>query len=127
MVPAGYDADLVVPAPLGAEVAVLKAAALRWVMRDPARLAVQARQRDVVTELVERLVAGAPHSLDPAFVPAWEGAEDDAGRLRAVVDQVAVLTDAGAERWWARLRDQSSRNSPPAATASSGPNASAGV
>ena len=73
------------------------------------------------------LVAGAPHSLDPAFVPAWEGADDDAGRLRAVVDQVAVLTDAGAERWWARLRDQSSRNSPPAAAASSGPNASAGV
>lgn len=127
VVPAGYDADLVVPAPLGAEVAVLKAAALRWVMRDPARLAVQARQRDVVTELVERLVASAPHTLDPAFVPAWEGADDDAGRLRAVVDQVAVLTDAGAERWWARLRDQSSRNSPPAATASSGPNASAGV
>jgi dGTPase len=125
-VPAGYDADLVVPAPLGAEVAVLKAAALRWVMRDPARLAVQARQRDVVAELVERLVVGAPHSLDPAFVPAWEGADDDAGRLRAVVDQVAVLTDAGAERWWARLRDPSSTNSPAAATARSGPNASTG-
>ncbi|PVZ05796.1 deoxyguanosinetriphosphate triphosphohydrolase [Actinomycetospora cinnamomea] len=103
-VPSGHGADLVVPAPIGAEVAVLKAAALRWVMRDPARLAVQARQRDLVTELVERLHAGAPRALDPVFVPAWEAAQDDASRLRVVVDQVAVLTDAGAERWCARLR-----------------------
>jgi dGTPase len=103
-IPSGHDADLVVPAPIGAEVAVLKAAALRWVMRDPARLAVQAQQRDLVTELVERLYAGAPRALDPAFAPAWEAAPDDAARLRVVVDQVAVLTDAGAQRWCARLR-----------------------
>ncbi|WP_285654053.1 deoxyguanosinetriphosphate triphosphohydrolase [Actinomycetospora sp. NBRC 106375] len=104
VVPAGHGADLVIPAPIGAEVAVLKAAALRWVMRDPARLAVQQRQRALVTELVERLVAGAPHALDPAFVPAWEAAAGDAERLRVVVDQVAVLTDAGAGRWCERLR-----------------------
>ena len=104
VVPAGHDADLVVPAGVGAEVAVLKAAALRWVMSDPARLAVQAQQRDLVTELVERLVAAAPRALDAAFVPAWEAAPDDAARLRVVVDQVAVLTDAGAERRCARLR-----------------------
>jgi dGTPase len=104
VVPAGHDADLVVPAGVGAEVAVLKAAALRWVMSDPARLAVQEQQRDLVTELVERLVASAPRALDPSFVPAWEAACDDAARLRVVVDQVAVLTDAGAERWCARLR-----------------------
>jgi dGTPase len=104
VVPAGHGVDLVVPAPLGAEVAVLKAAALRWVMRDPARLAVQSRQRDLVTELVERLVASAPRALHPAFVPAWEAAADDAARLRVVVDQVAVLTDAGADRWCERLR-----------------------
>ncbi|MDF2979034.1 MAG: deoxyguanosinetriphosphate triphosphohydrolase [Actinomycetospora sp.] len=103
-IPSGHGADLVVPAPIGAEVAVLKAAALRWVMRDPARLAVQARQRDLVTELVERLYADAPRALDPAFAPAWEAAPDDAARLRVVVDQVAVLTDAGAQRWCDRLR-----------------------
>ena len=104
VVPAGHGADLVIPPSLGAEVAVLKAAALRWVMRDPARLAVQQRQRSLVTELVERLVAAAPHALDPVFVPAWEAADGDAARLRVVVDQVAVLTDAGAGRWCERLR-----------------------
>ncbi|WP_433782356.1 deoxyguanosinetriphosphate triphosphohydrolase [Actinomycetospora sp. CA-101289] len=103
-IPPGHGADLVVPAAIGAEVAVLKAAALRWVMRDPARLAVQADQRALVTELVERLHADAPRALDPAFAPAWEAAPDDAARLRVVVDQVAVLTDAGAQRWCARLR-----------------------
>jgi dGTPase len=101
----GHDADLVVPADVRAEVAVLKAAALRWVMRDPQRLALQARQRDVVTELVERLDDGAPRALDPAFVPAWEAAADDAARRRVVVDQVAVLTDAQAGTWCARLRE----------------------
>lgn len=105
VVPAGHGADLVVPAGVGAEVAVLKAAALRWVMRDPARLAVQTQQRALVTELVERLVAGAPRALDPAFVPAWEAAGDDAARLRVVVDQVAILTDAAVPQWCARLRE----------------------
>jgi dGTPase len=74
-------------------------------MRDPQRLALQARQRDVVTELVERLDDGAPRALDPAFVPAWEAAADDAARRRVVVDQVAVLTDAQAGTWCARLRE----------------------
>ena len=100
---AGGDA-FVAPADIRAEVAVLKAAALRWVMRDPARLAEQARQRALVTELTERLHAGAPGTLDPAFVPAWEDAPDGPARLRAVVDQVAVLTDAGAVRRLERLR-----------------------
>ena len=37
---------------------------------------------------------------DPA---AWRAAEDDAGRLRVVVDQVASLTDASAADWHVRL------------------------
>ncbi len=101
----GHDADLVVPADVRAEVALLKAAALRWVMRDPQRLALQARQRDLLAELVDRLDAGAPRTLDPAFVPAWEAADGDAARRRVVVDQVAVLTDAQAGSWCARLRE----------------------
>lgn len=100
----GHAADLVVDAGTRAEVAVLKAAALRWVMRDPQRLAQQTRERALVTELAERLLAGAPRALDPSFVPAWEAAGDDADRLRVVVDQVAVLTDAQARTWCQRLR-----------------------
>ena len=93
---ARYGADLVVPAPAAAEVALLKAVALRFVMLDPQRLAMQARQRELLAELAEALLAKAPDALDPVFAAAWAEAPDDAGRLRVVVDQVALLTDQQA-------------------------------
>jgi dGTPase len=94
-----YAADLVVPARVAAEVALLKAVALRFVMSDPGRLAVQASQRELLAELVEALVGRAPDALEPAFRPAWLTAPDDAARLRVVIDQVAALTDAQAVDW----------------------------
>ncbi len=93
---ARYAADLVVPPAVGAEVALLKAVALRYVMRDPQRLAMQARQRELLAELAEALLAKAPDVLDPVFAAAWAEAPDDAARLRVVVDQVALLTDQQA-------------------------------
>ncbi len=96
-----YDADLVVPPLVASEVALLKAVAVRYVMSDPDRLRLQARQREQVAELVWGLLAGAPAALDPAFRPAWDAAADDAARLRVVVDQVALLTDAQAVAWHA--------------------------
>jgi dGTPase len=97
-----YTADLVVPAEAAAEVAVLKAMALRYVMSDPERLAMQARQRELLAELAAALLAGAPGTLDPIRAAEWKAASDDAARVRAVVDQVAVLTDAGAIAWHRR-------------------------
>jgi dGTPase len=46
---------------------------------------------------------GAPRTLDPAAAGAWHDAPDDAGRLRAVIDQVAQLTDSSAQHWHERL------------------------
>jgi dGTPase len=91
-----YGADLVVPPLVQAEVALLKAVALRYVMSDPARLDQQAVQRELLTELAAILLAGASDQLDPAFHPAWHAAADDAARTRVVVDQIAQLTDAQA-------------------------------
>ena len=91
-----YAADLVVPQRAAAEVALLKAVALRYVMSDPGRLAMQSDQRALLAELAAALLAKAPDVLDPVFVEAWNGAADDAGRLRVVVDQVAMLTDQQA-------------------------------
>ena len=98
-----YGADLVVPPLVAAEVALLKAVALRYVMSDPERLAMQAAQRAVLAELVDALLACAPAELDPAPRAQWDAAGDDSARLRAVVDQVASLTDAQAVGWHARL------------------------
>jgi dGTPase len=91
-----YAADLVVPAWARAEVALLKAVALRYVMSDPRRLAMQARQRALLAELGAALLAGAPAALDPMLAEDWAAARDDAARLRVVVDQVALLTDQQA-------------------------------
>jgi dGTPase len=96
-----YAADLVVPARVAAEVALLKAVALRWVMSDPDRLALQAKQRELLAELVAALTERVPDALEPAFRPAFAVAADDAARLRVIVDQVAALTDAQAIGWHA--------------------------
>jgi dGTPase len=72
-------------------------------MSDPGRLAMQARQRDLLVELATALRDGAPSSLDPMFAADWKAAGDDATRLRVILDQVASLTDQQAvARWQAR-------------------------
>ena len=91
-----YAADLVVPPGAAAEVALLKAVALRYVMSDPQRLAMQRRQRELLTELAAALLAGAPWTLDPVLAADWTGADADADRVRVVLDQVALLTDQQA-------------------------------
>ncbi|MDQ3576716.1 MAG: deoxyguanosinetriphosphate triphosphohydrolase [Actinomycetota bacterium] len=100
-----YSASLAVPGQVTAEVALLKAVALRYVMSDADRLALQTRQRELLTELVSTLLARAPDALEPAFQPAWESAGDDACRRRVVIDQVASLTDAQAMTWHSVLVD----------------------
>ncbi|SDH37349.1 dGTPase [Lentzea fradiae] len=93
-----YSASLEVPRQVAAEVALLKAMAVRYVMSDQARLAMQAAQRELIAELVTRLVE-RPELLDAAFRPVFAAAATDAARLRVVVDQVALLTDAQAVAW----------------------------
>ncbi|MQA17181.1 MAG: deoxyguanosinetriphosphate triphosphohydrolase [Pseudonocardiaceae bacterium] len=109
-----YAADLVVPPQVAAEVALLKAVALRFVMSDPRRLAIQAAQRELLAQLCAVLGDRAPEALDPALRPSWEAAADDAARWRVVIDQVACLTDAQATRWHAALtgRARSAETSP---------------
>jgi dGTPase len=91
-----YAADLLVPPSARAECALLKAVTARYVMQRPGVQAVQLREREVVAELVALLADRAPQALEPAYAAAWRAAPDDRGRLRAVVDQVASLTDVAA-------------------------------
>lgn len=96
-----YQASLEVPSQVAAEVALLKALALRYVMSDRRRLAVQEGQRQLLAELIDVLLRRAPESLDRLYQPAWAVAADDRARLRVVIDQVASLTDAQAIAWHA--------------------------
>jgi dGTPase len=98
-----YSADLVVPAGVRLECEVLKAVADRYVMSSPDAARRYAAQRDLVHELVDLLLRGAPATLDPLLREAFDAAPDDEGRLRVVVDQVASLTDTSATAWHERL------------------------
>ena len=98
-----YAASLVVPDQAAAECALLKALAAHYVMGRDGAAERQARQRNVLTELVAALRETAPRSLDRALVAAWHAADDDAARLRVVIDQVAQLTDTSAITWHRRL------------------------
>jgi dGTPase len=98
-----YAADLVVPREVRAQCALLKGMALRYVMRRPGARPGYQQQREILTELVERLAERAPDGLDPVFAPLWKAAPDDAARLRVVIDQVASLTDPAAVAWHQRL------------------------
>jgi len=85
---------------------VLKAVADRYVIQRADQELVRADQRVVIAELGEALIARAPDGLDPQFRALFDAADaagDETGRLRAIVDQIAALTDASARSLHARL------------------------
>lgn len=100
-----YAADLVVPRRTQAEVALLKAVATRYVMRTDARSALQARERELIAELVELYTARAPEALEAPFREDWAVASGDDRRCRVVVDQIASLSDTSAVARLAALRE----------------------
>ena len=98
-----YGAQLELPVTTRDEITVLKSIAAHYIMRSPDRSGEQIAQRDLITHLVEALVAAEGEHLEPDLRADFEAADDDAGRLRAVIDQVATLTDISAPIWAARL------------------------
>jgi dGTPase len=98
-----YAADLEVPRQQRMECALLKGVTAYYVMGRAGAAASQARERAVLVELAQALASGAPDALDPMFRAAYSAAGSDAGRLRAIVDQVASLTDTSALVWHANL------------------------
>ena len=103
-----YACDLVVPDEVADECALLKAIALRYVMRREGITSVLLQQRATLTELVEALLASDGRELSRVMREQWDTAADDSARLRVVVDQVAQLTDSSARAWHRRLCKTSS-------------------
>jgi dGTPase len=99
---ARFGAGVVVPRETQAEIAVLKGIVAANVMSTNSRKPLYARQREVLAELADALLAD-PSELDVGFAEDWAAAADDAARQRVVVDQVASLTDVSANAWHDRL------------------------
>ena len=91
-----YRADVVVPRPIAAEIALLKGAVAGFVMSLPVRQPVYARQRELLVELLDGLWATGERHLERPLADAFAAAGDDAARRRVLVDQVASLTDQSA-------------------------------
>lgn len=99
-----YAAQLVVPDEVRAEVAVMKAVAVRYVMHRPGADAIYAQQREVLAEVVDALVRSDGRDLDTWMRASYDAAQTDAERLRVIVDQVASLTDTSVVALRQRLR-----------------------
>ncbi|MBD3689073.1 deoxyguanosinetriphosphate triphosphohydrolase [Nanchangia anserum] len=97
-----YDCDLVVPRQTRAEIQALKGLAVHFVMAPRELEPVYLRQRTLIFDLVDALVEARGRHLEAPYREQWEVAEDDAARLRAVIDQVAAFTDHAAHQWHAR-------------------------
>ena len=100
---ARFGADIVVPREIQAEIAVLKGIVAAFVMSTNARRPLYEQQRDLLSELADVLLWTGPRNLDSGFQADWDAAANDEQRKRAVVDQVASLTDQSAAAWHARL------------------------
>ncbi|MFD1713838.1 deoxyguanosinetriphosphate triphosphohydrolase [Amnibacterium flavum] len=99
---ARFGANVVVPSSIGAEIAVMKGIVAAFVMTSTSREPVYLQQREILRELADVLVE-RPAALDPAFRADYAEADSEEGRRRAVVDQVASLTDQSALAWHERL------------------------
>ncbi len=91
-----YAADLVIPDDVRAECAVLKGTAAHFVMFTDERRSVLGGQREQIHELVDAYRDQPEARLDPLHRVDYLGAADDAAALRAIIDQVASLSDPRA-------------------------------
>lgn len=100
---ARYGAEVVVPREIDAEIAVLKGIVAAFVMQSDRRQPTYRRQRSLLIELLHTLWESGGRHLEPAYAADFRSAQSEAGARRAVVDQVASLTDQSAIAWYERL------------------------
>jgi dGTPase len=72
-------------------------------MSHESRRPIYAHQREILTDLCAVLAASGTQHLEPGFAADYTDATSDADAMRAVIDQVASLTDQSALVWHERL------------------------
>ena len=92
-----YNANLIVPLETKAQIAVLKAVVNLFVMQRKGAAENYAKEQDLILNIVDGL-QNNPQKLDPQFKHQFENAGSSKEAKRAVIDQVASLTDSSARR-----------------------------
>jgi dGTPase len=92
-----YNANLIVPLETKAQIAVLKAVVNLFVMQRKGAAENYAKEQDLILNIVEGL-QNNPQKLDPQFKHQFDNAASSKEAKRAVIDQVASLTDSSARR-----------------------------
>lgn len=98
-----YQANLVIPAKTVMEVTLLKGMAAYFVMAPREHDPVYLRQRTLIFDLADALMERRGKDLEEPYLAQWRQAQGEDGRLRAVVDQIASLTDTSANQWHAQI------------------------
>ena len=91
-----YFAQVEVPREVQIEISVLKGVVSAFLMSHESRRPFYEWQRALLTELADALLAANGEHLDAFASSAWISSSDDASRHRAIIDQIASLTDQSA-------------------------------
>lgn len=98
-----YHAGVIIPSRVRSEIAVLKGIVAATVMTHGDRQPFYERQRKLLIELSDALLARNGEELDAIGSEAWSRASSEQAKKRVIVDQVASLTDPAAIALLAKL------------------------
>ncbi len=91
-----YFAQVDVPRQVQIEISVLKGVVSAFLMAHESRRPFYEWQRALLTELADALLAANGDHLDAYASSAWVSSNDEADKRRAIIDQIASLTDQSA-------------------------------
>jgi dGTPase len=91
-----FQSQLLVPSAVRAQISVLKGLVSAFLMSHDSRRPFYEWQRALLVELADALLAKNGAELDATSSAAWKAATDEIAQRRAIVDQVACLTDQSA-------------------------------
>ena len=98
-----YRAGVIIPSKVRSEIAVLKGIVAASVMTHGDRQPFYEKQRSLLIELADALMARNGEELDSISQEAWSNASSHSAKKRVIVDRVASLTDPAAIALHARL------------------------
>ena len=92
-----YNAKLVMPSETRSQIAVLKAVVNLFVMQRKGAAENYAKEQELILSIVAGLQQN-PNKLNPQFKSQFDSATNEKDAKRAIIDQVASLTDSSARR-----------------------------